>query len=230
MNTNVPAPLDGEEKESVVERLEGQISEVMDDLLLQYGANPSEVDMGSKLDAIMIIIGALSPGLEGGVGALRGLDILDIGCGSVETAKEERPSEPRHFEPWMARFLQSVEARVVGIDIGDLSKERFRGYSIDLSKFDALNFLSSSSFDIVHMRSLLDKDAPSPELEGTLARNMNRRDYEGRAEYMISMMEMDVEIRKQALRLLREGGVFIYNRKAYKKVGGVFIEHLTGME
>lgn len=230
MNTNVPAPLDGEEKESVWERLEERISQGMGDLLLQYGADSSEVEMGPKIDAIMIIIGALSSGLEGGVGALRGLDILDIGCGSVETAKEERscePSEPRHFEPWMARFLQSVGARIVGIDIGDLSKERFKGYSIDLSKSNALNFLPSSSFDIVHMGSLLDKDAPSPMLTRIMALNQNMRRWDPTC---MDMTEMDVEIRKQALRLLREGGVFIYNRKAYKKVGGVFIEHLTGME
>lgn len=228
MSTNTPCPLGDDE--TAREKLDMEVERMMNEFTLQHGASPDEVYTDAKTSEVLTIIGAISHGFEGGIDVLRGLNILDLGCGSIETAGEENPNKPKDFEPWVARFLHSAGAHVVGIDIGDISREEFQGHRIDLSKYNALGFLPSDSFDVVRMKSLLHEDAPSPGLVGTMARNQNRSDDEGFAGYMINMMEMNIEIRRQALRLLREGGVFIYDVKAYKKVGGVFVEHLTGME
>ena len=206
---------------------EREAEEMLAVLMQRHGASSDDVNEWPKTDGFLLIIGAISNESRGGVEALRGLNILDLGCGSIETSEEESmEDEKRNCEPWIARLLHTAGAHVVGIDLGDLSKEEFEGHRVDLSRSGALDFLPSSSFDVVHMRNLLDKDASSPRLIQKFAINWNSGDMEG----MVSREEMEKEIRKQALRLLKDGGVFIYNRTAYKKIDGSFVPRLTGRE
>lgn len=92
---------------------------------------------------------------------LRGKIILDLGCGCNNWHKRfSDPAQPdseshRDFEPWLARALHFLGARVIGIDTGDLEGEKFEHHSIDLAQPDALGFLKDGSVDAVVVSGVL---------------------------------------------------------------------------
>jgi len=136
---------------------------------------------------------------------LKGKQILDLGCGSNygsydidafnEVAKK-RGGEGRVFEPWFCRFLLELGAEPVGIDYGNLDKEKFKHYRLDLSEKGALNFLPNKSFDGVTMRSLLN----SPQLHHMIAKKV------GYQKEDTEINNIKEELLEQIDRVLKDNG------------------------
>lgn len=80
--------------------------------------------------------------------------ILDLGCGSASSFDTDQLGRAK-FAPWLARVLHKLGARVIGVDVDDLSQEPFKSAQIDLLNPEALvkTFLTSH-FDLVHSSSL----------------------------------------------------------------------------
>lgn len=87
--------------------------------------------------------------------------ILDLGCGSHSGTYESREFKPQTWEPWLCRALLSLGANPIGIDIGDLSKERFEHYQANLLSENSLEMILPHSVDIANAELLYD----SPTLE-----------------------------------------------------------------
>ena len=86
---------------------------------------------------------------------LHGKRILDVACGSRNFGGNLMDAEGRHstlrFDPWMSRLLISLGARPVGLDICRQFNERFESYEVDLTKKDALAFLTTNSYDAFYV-------------------------------------------------------------------------------
>lgn len=74
--------------------------------------------------------------------------ILDLGSGCCP-ALDHFGNDKRTFEPWLCRTLNLLGAHPIAIDIGNLDKEEFEHYSIDLL-VTSLDFIPKKSIDIVH--------------------------------------------------------------------------------
>jgi hypothetical protein len=142
---------------------------------------------------------------------LRGKRILDIASGSntsrapssvhVNTPFGEQrirfPSPGGYttqFEPWFCRLLLELGAHPVGIDLGDLDRETFEHYHVDLSLPGALDFLPDHSFDAVHDSRLFG----SPEFTEQTRDRADR-------------LKIAQEIRRQEKRLLKADGIVIHS-------------------
>jgi hypothetical protein len=141
---------------------------------------------------------------------IHGKRILDIACGS-NTSKapssiyintpfgEKRIGRPTkgytaQFEPWFCRMLLELGAYPVGIDLGDLQREAFEHYRVDLGQKGALDFLPSHSFDAVQDSRLFG----SPEFTAQFSDPADR-------------LKVATEIRSQERRLLKAGGRVIHS-------------------
>ena len=147
----------------------------------------------------------------GDLSCLKGKRILDIACGSntskapsaihINSPFGKRKIRNRkndgytaQFEPWFCRLLLELEARPVGVDIGDLQGEAFEHYYADLGRQGALNFLPDRSFDAIQDSRLFG----SPEFTAQFPHQADRRN-------------VAAEIRNQERRLLKEGGIVIHS-------------------
>jgi hypothetical protein len=101
------------------------------------------------------------------------------------------------FEPWFCRILLELGADPVGIDLGDLDRESFEHYYVDLGQPGALNFLPDHSFDAVQDSRLFG----SPEFIARYPERANR-------------LKIAAEIRTQELRLLKATGIIIHSDAA----------------
>ncbi len=94
-------------------------------------------------------------------GDLTDKTVLDLGCGSTLGSVDIK-EYGYTFEPWTCRVLHLMGVRTIGVDVGDLSKEKFEThFPVDLRDPDALIFLPDASVDLVHSSQLY----TSPELE-----------------------------------------------------------------
>lgn len=94
-----------------------------------------------------------------------GKKILDLGCGARGGNTESNYFEYQ-YQPWLGRFLHAMRDKTgidyVGVDIGDLSSEPFRGIQMNLLEKDCLiNTFTEHQFDLVIAEMLFN----SPELE-----------------------------------------------------------------
>jgi hypothetical protein len=128
----------------------------------------------------------------GSLGAVRDQVVLDIACGSNSSRSPDTGQVTFAFEPWMCRLLAALGAKPVGLDIGDLDRERFSHYRVDLGVGGALEFLPSGSFDAIHESRLFG----SPEFRAAYGRATDR---------------VRAEIHRQERRLLRPGGILIHS-------------------
>lgn len=128
----------------------------------------------------------------GALAAVRDRTVLDIACGSNSSRSPVTGRRTVEFEPWMCRLLLELEARPVGVDIGDLAGEAFEHHRVDLGVPGALDILASGSFDAIHESRLFG----SPEFRAAYGRRSDaiRR-----------------EIHRQESRLLRPGGILIHS-------------------
>ncbi|MEI6731270.1 MAG: class I SAM-dependent methyltransferase [archaeon] len=135
----------------------------------------------------------------------RGKTVLDLGCGTINSFYNN--SEFRTFEPWLARALHEYGANAVGVDLGSLSSEEFRGYSLDLRDPKALDFLADGSVDAACAFSLFD----SPTANGTgykMAQSQKGREYMD--ELMTGGPTLFQTLVPQLKRVLKPGAPFIY--------------------
>ncbi|HEX7491203.1 MAG TPA: hypothetical protein VF337_05830 [Candidatus Limnocylindrales bacterium] len=122
---------------------------------------------------------------------IEGRTVLDIACGSNSSRSPITGLRTPAFEPWMCRLLAALGARPVGLDIGDLERERFEHHVVDLGVAGAMDFLPTASFDAIHESRLFG----SPEF---------RSMYGGDAD------RVRAEITRQEARLLKAGGVLVH--------------------
>ncbi len=136
--------------------------------------------------------------------------ILDIACGSNTskapasvyintpfgemTIGRSTQGYTAQFEPWFCRMLVELDANPVGIDFGDLAREAFEHYRVNLGQKGALDFLPSHSFDAVQDSRLFG----SPEFT---AQFPNQAD----------CLKVAQEIRRQEQRLLKADGLIIHS-------------------
>jgi hypothetical protein len=136
--------------------------------------------------------------------------ILDIACGSntsrapsglyIDTPFGEmtfgRASKgyTAQFEPWFCRILYELGAQPVGVDLGDLDREVFEHYRVDLGKTGALDFLPDRSFDAVQDSRLFG----SPE-------------FTSRFPNYVDHARVAQEIWRQEQRLLKADGIVIHS-------------------
>ncbi len=94
-----------------------------------------------------------------------GKKILDLGCGASGGNTESKYFEYL-YRPWLGRFLHATRDKTgidyVGVDVGDLSAEKFRGIQMNLLEENCLiNSFPEQQFDLVIAEMLFN----SPELE-----------------------------------------------------------------
>ncbi len=122
---------------------------------------------------------------------IQGKQILDIACGSntskappslyintpfgKKTLGRIGEGFTAQFEPWFCRILFELEANPIGIDFGDLDREPFTHYRVDLGLIGALDFLPACSFDAVQDSRLFG----SPEFTAQFPKS--GRSFENRA-------------------------------------------------
>ena len=141
---------------------------------------------------------------------IRDKRILDIACGS-NTSKapaslyintpfgEKRIGRASkgftaQFEPWFCRILLELGANPVGIDFGDLDRELFTHYRVDLGLIGALDFLPDRSFDALQDSRLFG----SPEFTAQFPSQADR-------------LRIAQEIKSQEQRLLKTNGIIIHS-------------------
>lgn len=153
----------------------------------------------------------------------RDMSVLDLGCGSMrsETLCPERASDSRTFAPSLCRYLHSHGVYVVGVDKayptydveGTGQTEGWEFHQMDLSVGGALDLFPGNSFDLVNAGQLIghgNGNATSPTL---LPR--------GEESYDEYYQWVEAEMFRQALRIVRPGGLFVVNRKhIYQKDTG----------
>lgn len=142
-----------------------------------------------------------------GLENVKGKRILDLGCGA-ETNHDHSGTGLNMFRPWFARALHILGAKVLGVDIKDLSSEPFKSLCLDLSIPGSLDQLPDRSFDAVNMKSLGD----SPTFERSIVlRGLERE-------------TVVMELLYQTLRLLKPDGKIInydLNLEDYSSVAGL---------
>jgi len=136
--------------------------------------------------------------------------ILDIACGSntskapasyyfgapfsKRAAERTSTGYTAMFEPWFCRILLELGATPVGVDLGDLKKELFIHYLVDLGKPGALNFLPDHSFDAIQDSRLFG----SPE-------------FTARFPHQADRLIVAQELLRQEQRLLKLDGIIIHS-------------------
>ena len=141
---------------------------------------------------------------------IRDKSILDIACGSNSskapaslyidtplgemTIKRRSEGYTAQFEPWFCRILLDLGALPVGIDFGDLDRELFTHYRVDLGQIGALDFLPDHSFDAVQDSRLFG----SPEFTAQFPNQAGR-------------LKIAQEIKRQEYRLLKTDGIIIHS-------------------
>jgi hypothetical protein len=128
----------------------------------------------------------------GSVQTIRDQVVLDIACGSNSSRSPMTDRRTAAFEPWMCRLLAALGAHPVGLDIGDLDRERFEHHRVDLGSPGSMDFLPAASFDAIHESRLFG----SPEF---------RSIYGGAAD------RVRAEITRQEARLMKPGGILIHS-------------------
>ncbi len=179
------------------------------ELDVQYGLSEKITKEPGVEEIIAQMVGRLAHAV-GKLSNLRGKKILDIACGS-NTSKAppsiylntpfgeitlDHPAKgyTAQFEPWFCRILFELGADPIGVDLGDLDREAFTHYRVDLGKIGSLDFLPDHSFDAIQDSRLFG----SPEFTAQFPNYADR-------------LEVAQEIRRQERRLLKTGGLIIHS-------------------
>ena len=208
--------------ENLLERLNARLSRLWKDpgdqalaentiraLDAQYALGKKIAEEHGVAEIVTQMFGRLANSFERLAG-LQGKSILDIACGSITsqapgslfidtpfgqmTVGRAKTGYTAQFEPWFCRILLALGANPVGVDKGDLDREAFTHYRLDLGKTGALDFLTDHSFDAVQDSRLFG----SPEFT---AQFQNLADH----------VKVAQEIVRQEHRLLKAGGVIIHS-------------------
>jgi SAM-dependent methyltransferase len=123
---------------------------------------------------------------------VKGLRVLDLGCGSKQSAdyKFRATAEPRLYEPWLCRLLHHLGAHAIGID-RDIQDEEFEHHKIDLLE-TCISDVVKEPVDIISAFALFD----SPTLNHGV---LNA----GRQLFGLLNIQFDS--------ILKEDGAFVFN-------------------
>ena len=145
--------------------------------------------------------------------SLRRKKILDLGCGSINSYVDNGVfAKPGDYEPWLCRALHKFGAKPIGVDIRSNEGEAFEHIQKDLSKPGALQSLfdasHDSSFDAIVV-SMFVKENCSPLLEKMTTEPQR--------------MELEAEIMREVLRLLKDDGILLFETVRYRKKGSMLL-------
>jgi hypothetical protein len=205
-------------QDRLVERMNHLLKDQQDHLLISktLQALNTRYDLNRKMEKepgveeiITQMVGRLAKSF-GRLSNIQGRRILDIACGSntskapaslyINTPFGEMTmgragkGYTALFEPWFCRILFELGAAPVGVDFGDLERELFTHYRVDLGKLGALDFLPDHSFDAVQDSRLFG----SPEFTSQFPNQADR-------------FKVAQEIRRQEERLLKPDGLVIHS-------------------
>ena len=185
------------------------ISKTIQALNARYELNRKMEKEPGVEEIITQMVGRLAKSF-GRLSSIQARRILDIACGSttsrapaslyIKTPFGERSlgrasrGYTALFEPWFCRILYELGAAPVGVDFGDLERELFTHYRVDLGKPGALDFLPDHSFDAVQDSRLFG----SPEFTSQFPNQADR-------------IKVAQEIRRQEERLLKPDGLVIHS-------------------
>lgn len=112
--------------------------------MFEYDALGSDVSPDLVESRLITVANAF-----GGLEQLQGKRILDLGCGSRNSADNRMPGGgmSRVNEPWLCRALHKLGAQAVGVDICDSGGEKFEFHVLDLRRHGAWQALPDRSFD-----------------------------------------------------------------------------------
>ncbi len=175
----------------------------------KYGLSKKMAREPGVKEIITQMVGRMASAF-GGLSNVQGKRILDIACGSSTskapssiyintpfgemTIGRTAQGYTAQFEPWFCRMLLELEAHPVGIDFGDLEREAFEHYAVDLGLEGALDFLPAHSFDAVQDSRLFG----SPEFTAQFPDHADR-------------LQVAQEIRRQEQRVLKPDGIVIHS-------------------
>ncbi|OIP81590.1 hypothetical protein COW94_04845 [Candidatus Peregrinibacteria bacterium CG22_combo_CG10-13_8_21_14_all_44_10] len=146
------------------------------------------------------------------VGKMRALSFLDIGCGS-ET--RDRSDDEKGHAPDLCRGLHAIGCDVTGIDRrfpivdedGNGRSEEWKFRQLDISQPGALDVVEDTSEDVININFVIGHDEAgktSPSLVYKHRRVFGDLDSP-------AYRDLETEIFRQALRILRPGGILIIN-------------------
>ena len=163
--------------------------------------------------------------------ALIGKCVLDLGCGSEDTADRRDwftrlwnqifdPDELTRFEPWYCRVAQEAGAEVLGIDIAANKGEVFRSMPLDLMNAETLDCLETESFDAANNMCFTVPPESRRAESGTSPAVMYKLRMDHKAAF-----DLNHEIFKQVERILKNGGIYTLSEFVYKKKRGRLNKH-----
>lgn len=185
------------------------VTKTIQTLNARYDLNQKIVREPGVEEIILQMFGRLADSF-GTLSSIQGKKILDIACGSstskapaslfINTPFGEKTigrlsqGYTAQFEPWFCRMLLELEADPVGIDFGDLDRELFAHYRVDLGQIGALDFLPDRSCDAVQDSRLFG----SPEFTSQFPNQADR-------------LKIAQEIKRQEQRVLKTDGIVIHS-------------------
>ncbi|MFC1615823.1 hypothetical protein ACFL21_01670 [Patescibacteria group bacterium] len=124
-------------------------AELIDPTIKELEKKHGDVDPEIYRNAVRAAVEAILTQTDGN---LKGVRVLDLGCGSKPQLD---PCCPGEHEPWLCRSLHLMGAHPIGVDLGNLKGEGFEAYQLDLMREDALHFIPDNSIDVIHNRELV---------------------------------------------------------------------------
>jgi hypothetical protein len=160
-----------------------------------YGLNPVFIRLDRIWQKIITIFDYETSGKQ----------ILELGCGA--NGKHVESDYFHHkYQPWLGRFLHATKNKTgldyVGVDIGDLSGEKFSHVQMNLLEKNCLtNAFSENQFDLVIAYMLFN----SPELENQANNVVEKKD----ASYETAL-KLKKNLAPQLETIIKPEGAFLW--------------------
>ena len=160
-----------------------------------YGLNPVFIRLDRIWQKIITIFDYETSGKQ----------ILELGCGA-NGQHIESDYFSHKYQPWLGRFLHATKDKTgigyVGVDVGDLSSERFSHFQMNLLGRNCLtDTFSKNQFDLVIAYMLFN----SPELEKQATNVVEKKD----ASYKTAL-KLKENLVPQLETIIKSEGTFLW--------------------